>query len=70
MEEIDRIKEYPLLECTAPLEGQSLPPTNVVQSTSLHLDSKEEGLEGLGLLKTKIIHSWSALHPYRAGNEC
>ena len=42
MEEMDNVEDYPLLECTAPSEGQALPTVNAEQSNFLHFRYKEE----------------------------
>ena len=44
MEEMDHIEDYPLLECTAPSEGQALPSVNAGQSNVLHFGYEEGGI--------------------------
>ena len=43
-EEKDNVEDYPLLECTAPLQGQALLVVNAGQSTVLHFGHEEEGI--------------------------
>ena len=43
-EEMDHVEDYPLLECTAPSEGQALPAVTAVQSNVLHFGHEEEGI--------------------------
>ena len=65
MKEMDNIEDCPLLESTTPVEGQALPIVNVRQSNVLHFGLEKEGIGKSKLLRRKIIHYWSALHPYR-----
>ena len=46
MEEMDHVEDYPLLECTAPSEGQTLPAVTAKQSNVLHFGHEEEGIGG------------------------
>ena len=49
MEEMDNVEDYPLLKCTAPLEGQPLPTMNVGQSNVLHFGLEKEGIGKSGI---------------------
>ena len=42
--EMEPVEDYPLLECSAPSEGQELPAVNAKQSNVLHFGHKEEGI--------------------------
>ena len=50
-EEMDNVEDYPLLECTAPLQGQVLHAVNAAQSPAQHFGLEEEG----------IGRSWNAM---------
>ena len=41
-EEMDNVEDYPLLECTAPLQGQEFHVVNAEQSTAQHFGLEEE----------------------------
>ena len=41
---MDNVKDYPLLECTAPSKWQALPTVNVGQSNVLHFGLEKEGI--------------------------
>ena len=43
-EEMDHVEDYPLLECTAPSEGQAPAALNARQSNVLHFVHEEEGI--------------------------
>ena len=43
-EEMGHVEDYPLLECTAPSEGQTLLVVNARQSNVLHFGHEEEGI--------------------------
>ena len=44
MKEMDNVEEYPLLECTAPSEGQALSTINVGESNVPHFGLEKEGI--------------------------
>ena len=44
MERMDHVEDYPLLEYTAPSEGQALPTMIAGQSNVLHFGYEEEGI--------------------------
>ena len=46
---IDKVEDYPLLECIAPLQGQALPTVNARQSNVLHFVFEEEGIGRFGI---------------------
>ena len=48
-EEMDNVEDYPLLECTAPLQGQVLHAVNAEQSTAQHFGLEEEGIGKSGI---------------------
>ena len=43
-QDMDHFEDYPLLECTAPSEGQALPIVNTGQSNVLHFGHEGEGV--------------------------
>ena len=48
-EEMDNVEDYPLLECTAPLQGQVLHAVNAAQATAQHFGLEEEGIGKSGI---------------------
>ena len=72
-EEMDQ--DYPLLECTAPSEGQAPPAVNARQSNVLHFVHEEEGIgrswiaqeDDCSLLECTIPLQMQALHAVNAG---
>ena len=43
-EEMDNVEDYPLLECTAPLQGQALHAVNAGQSNFQHSGRSRKGI--------------------------
>ena len=74
MEEMDHVKDYPLLECTTPSEGQALHAANAKQSNVLHFGHKEEGIgrswigqeDDYSLLECIVLLQGQALHAVNA----
>ena len=74
-EEMDNVEDCPLLECTAPLQGQALHAVNAEQSTTRHFGLEEEGIgkpgiaqkEDYSLLKCTAPLQGQALPALNAG---
>ena len=52
-EEIGYVEDYPLLDCTASSEGQTLPVVNVGQFNVLHFGLEEEGIGRSGIAQER-----------------
>ena len=72
---MDHVEDYPLFECTAPLEGQALPTVSAGQSNVPHFGHEEWGIgrswiaqeDDFSLLECTAPLQGQALHAVNAG---